>query len=311
MINKMSTKLHTTLCGIKLQNPTILASGIMGVSAASLKFVEQSGAGAVTLKSIGHIERTGHHNPTVFAWEEGIHNAVGLSNPGIDDAVPMMKEMVNTVSIPVIGSMFADKIDNFKIVAEKMSTTGVAAIEVNLSCPNTEHDFGRMFALDATMTSDLIKVVKNVSGNIPIFAKLSADSPDIADIGKAAEAAGADGITAINTLSGMVIDIHQKRPVLTNKVGGISGPAIRPMGVRAVYNLYKAVKIPIIGTGGINTGEDAIQYIMAGATAVGIGSGIYYRGIDIFKKVSEEMSQFMEKEGYKSLDEIRGVVHKI
>lgn len=307
----MSTTLHTTLCGINLTNPTILASGIMGVSAASLKFVQDNGAGAVTLKSIGHVERTGHHNPTVFAWDEGIHNAVGLSNVGIEEAIPMMRDMAATLTIPVIGSMFADKIDNFKMVAEKMSTTGVAAIEVNLSCPNTEDDFGRMFALDTHMTSDLIKAVKSAAGATPIFAKLSADSPDIAEIGKAAEAAGADGITAINTISGMIIDIHQKRPILTNKFGGISGPAIRPMGVRAVYNLYKAVKIPIIGTGGISTGEDAIQYIMAGATAVGIGSGIYYRGIDIFKKVTEEMNIFMEKEGYSSIEEIKGIAHNI
>ena len=307
----MSNALRTTICGMSLSNPTILASGIMGVSAASLQYVQDNGAGAVTLKSIGHVERTGHHNPTVFAWEEGIHNAVGLSNPGIDDAVPMIQEMVKTVSIPVIGSMFADKIDNFKMVAEKMSQSGVAAIEVNLSCPNTEDDFGRMFALDAKMTSDLIRAVKSVTGRIPVFAKLSADSPDISEIGKAAEEAGTDAITAINTISGMVIDIHQKRPILTNKAGGISGPAIRPMGVRAVYNLYKAVKIPIIGTGGINTGEDAIQYVMAGATAVGIGSGVYYRGIDVFKKISEEIKVFMENEGYSSLDEIRGIVHKV
>lgn len=306
----MSTNaLQTSFCGMTLSNPTILASGIMGVSTASLKFIQENGAGAVTLKSIGHGERAGHHNPTVIGWEEGIHNAVGLSNMGIDGSVPMIEDMVNVLDIPVIGSMFADKIDNFKTVAEKMAATGVAAIEVNLSCPNTEDDFGRMFALDASMTADLIKAVKSVSGRVPIIAKLSADSPDIADIGKAAEAAGADGITAINTLSGMIIDIYQKRPILTNKYGGISGPAIRPMGVRAVYNLYKAVNIPIIGTGGINTGEDAVQYIMAGATAVGIGSGVYYRGVEIFNKITEEMSVFMEKEGYTNLEEVRGIAH--
>lgn len=308
----MSTiSLHTTLCGISLQNPTILASGIMGVSASSLKFTQENGAGAVTLKSIGHIERTGHHNPTVLAWEEGIHNAVGLSNPGIDDAVSMITEMQKILTIPIIGSMFADKVDNFKKVAEKMAGAGVAGIEVNLSCPNTEDDFGRMFALDAGMTATLIKAVKSVTGTIPVFAKLSAESPDITEVAKAAEAAGADGITAINTLSGMIIDIKQRRPILTNKVGGISGPAIRPMGVRSVFNLYKTVKIPIIGTGGINTGEDAIQYIMAGATAVGIGSGVYYRGIDVFKKVTDEIIKYMEEEGYNSLDEIRGIVHNV
>ena len=302
--------LSVKLAGISLQNPTVLASGIMGVSASSLKFVEENGAGAVTLKSIGPTERTGHKNPTVFSWGEGIQNAVGLSNPGIDGSVEKIKTSVDRLSIPVFGSMFADTIENFQQVGEKMAATGVAAIEVNLSCPNTEDDFGRMFALDPTMTSDLIKAVKSVVGDIPIFAKLSADTFEIAEVGKAAEAAGADAITAINTISGMVIDITEKRPILTNKVGGISGPAIRPMGVRAVWNLYKAVKIPIIGTGGINSGDDAIEYIMAGATTVGIGSGVYYRGIDVFKKVCDEMSGFMEKEGYKSIEEMRGIAHQ-
>ncbi len=303
--------LSITIAGITLSNPTILASGIMGVSAASLKYVENSGAGAVTLKSIGPVERTGHHNPTVYSWGQGIHNAVGLSNPGIDDAVPIIESMVKTLTIPLIGSMFADKIDNFKMIAEKMKYTGVVAIELNLSCPNTEDDFGRMFALDAKMTSDLVGAVKKTVGNLPVFAKLSADSPDIAEIAKAAEASGADAITAINTVSGMMIDIKLRRPILTNKVGGLSGPAIKPIGVRAVSNIYKAVKIPIIGTGGINTGEDAIEYIMAGATAVGIGSGIYYRGIDVFKKVSDEIKLFMEQENISSLDEVRGIASKV
>ncbi len=297
--------------GLKLDNPTILASGMMGISAASLKYVENSGAGAVTLKSIGPTPRAGHHNPTVFAWEQGLQNAVGLSNPGIDAAVPIIEEMVTTLKIPLIGSMFADTIDNFKMIGEKMAAANVAAIEINLSCPNTADDFGRMFALDPNMTHEVVKTVKKVAGNKPVFAKLSADTPDIAEVAKAAEAAGANGITAINTVSGMIIDIHMKRPILTNKVGGLSGPAILPIGIRAVHTIYKAVKIPIIGTGGINTGQDAIQYIMAGATAVGIGSGIYYRGIDIFKKVTDEMKKFMNNYGYTNLESVRSVANTI
>jgi len=305
----MSVDLSVNLAGIKLQNPTILASGIMGVSAASLKFCEENGAGAVTLKSIGPTERTGHRNPTVFAWKQGLQNAVGLSNPGIDGSIEKMEQAVKILKIPLIGSMFADTIDNFKRIAEKMAKAGVSAIEVNLSCPNTEDDLGRMFALDAGMAAKLISAVKSQSGSLPIFAKLSAEHADIAEVGKAVEQAGADGLTAINTISGIILDIKQKRPILTNKVGGISGPAIRPMGVRAVWNLYNAVKIPIIGTGGINTGEDAIEYIMAGATAVGIGSGVWYRGIDVFKKVTDEMEEFMEQEGYKNIEEMRGEAH--
>ena len=301
--------LSVNLAGIKLQNPTILASGIMGISAASLKFCEENGVGAVTLKSIGHNERIGHNNPTVYVWENGIHNAVGLPNPGIDGSIDKISEMLDILSIPLIGSMFADTVANFVMVAEKMAALKPAIIELNLSCPNTADDLGRMYASDVKMTHDVVSAVKKVVGNIPLFAKLTADVTDIVEIGKSAEAAGADGLTAINTVSGINIDIHQKRPILTNKVGGLSGPAIRPIGVRAVWNLYQAVKIPIIGTGGINTGEDAIEYIMAGASAVGIGSGVWYRGIDVFKKVTDEMKVFMEKNNYHSIEDMKGIAH--
>ncbi len=305
----MSINLSVNLAGIKLKNPTILASGIMGISAASLKFCEENGAGAVTLKSIGHNERIGHNNPTVYVWENGIHNAVGLPNPGIDGSIDKMSEMLNVLSIPLIGSMFADTIDNFVMVAKKMAALNPAIIELNLSCPNTADDLGRMYASDVKMTHDVVSAVKKIVGNIPLFAKLTADVTDIVEIGKSAEAAGADGLTAINTVSGINIDIYQKRPILKNKVGGLSGPAIRPIGVRAVWNLYQAVKIPIIGTGGINTGEDAIEYIMAGASAVGIGSGVWYRGIDVFKKVTDEMKVFMEKNNYHSIEDMKGIAH--
>jgi dihydroorotate dehydrogenase (NAD+) catalytic subunit len=296
--------------GKTLRNPLILASGIMGVSTSSLRYVIENGAGAVTFKSIGPVERTGHKNPTVLNFGNGIQNAVGLSNPGIDDSIDKLTQAASERTVPIIGSMFADTIDNFKKVAEKMATTGVFAIEVNLSCPNTEDDFGRMFALDTKMTSDVVKAVKSAVGNIKVLAKISAESPDITEIAKSAEASGADGITAINTISGMVIDVKQKRPILTNKFGGISGPAIKPMGVKAVWNLYKSVKIPIIGVGGVNTGEDALEYIMAGASAVGIGSGVYYRGIDVFKKVNNEIISFMKENSCNGINEFIGIAHK-
>ncbi|QQS43343.1 dihydroorotate dehydrogenase [Candidatus Roizmanbacteria bacterium] len=302
--------LSVSLAGISLQNPTILASGIMGVSASSLKFVEEHGAGAVTMKSIGPTDRTGHKNPTVYSWGEGITNAVGLSNPGAEEGAAHLEEMKKILHIPVIASCFADTVDNIAKVAEKLLEKEPLALELNLSCPNTEDDFGCMFAMDPRVTERAVTLVKKTSGKTKIFVKLSPDASNIVTVAKAAEAAGADGITAINTLSGLIIDIHTKRPILKNTFGGLSGPAIRPVGVRAVYNLYEAVKIPIIGTGGINTGEDAIEYIMAGATAVGIGSGVYYRGIDVFGKVTEEMENFMDQNGYKSLEEMRGIAHK-
>lgn len=302
--------LSVNIAGIELPNPTVLASGLMGVSAATMKFVEKNGAGAITCKSIGPMERTGHHNPTVYAWEHGITNAVGLSNPGVDDSIPYLKETKELLQIPLFISIFADKVENFVKVAEKIMAIKPVMIELNLSCPNTENDLGRMFSLDPKTTANAVSSVKKISGKTKIFAKLNADVSDIVEIGKAAEQAGADGITTSNTLSSMIIDIRLKKPILKNKFGGLSGPAIKPIAMRAVYNLYKSIKIPIIGTGGINTGEDAIEYIMAGATAVGIGSGIYYRGIDIFKKVTEEMQKFMREEGYKSLDDMRGIAHQ-
>jgi len=301
--------LSVNLAGIKLSNPLILASGIMGVSTASMKYVEKSGAGAVTMKSIGPMERMGHHNPTVYSWGEGLHNAVGLSNPGIEIGAEHLSDMKKTLDIPVLASGFSDTIDNIVGVAEKLIGEEPDILELNLSCPNTEDDFGRMFALDPKATEKAVSSVKKIAGKTKIFAKLSPDSPDIGEIAKAAEAAGADGITAVNTLSGLVIDIKLKKPVLTNKFGGLSGPAIRPVAVRAVYNIYNAVKIPIIGTGGVNTGEGAIEMIMAGATAVGVGSAVYYRGIDVFKKINDEIQTFMKSEGYNSVEEMKGVAH--
>lgn len=303
--------LSTNLAGIKLKNPLILASGFMGVSTASLKFVETNGAGAVTMKSIGPMERVGHHNPTVYEWGQGITNAIGLSNPGIDDAIPIIKEAQSKLKIPLFVSIFADKIDNFVGMAEKLKEVNPVMVELNLSCPNTENDFGKMFALETDTTAKVTGRVKKVLGKIKVFVKLTPDASNISEIAKAAESAGADGITATNTLSGLIIDIRLRRPILTNKFGGLSGPAIKPVSIRAVYNLYKAVKIPIIGMGGITTGDDAIEFIMAGATALGVGSAIYYRGIDVFKKITQEMKKFMKEEGIKNLSEIRGVAHEL
>lgn len=309
MYNADMIDLQVNLAGIELKNPLVLASGIMGTSASSMKFIEQNGAGAVTMKSIGPVERTGHHSPTVYSWGQGITNAVGLSNPGPEGGKELIQEMKERLQIPVIASCFADTVDNIAKVAEKLIESEPVALELNLSCPNTEDDFGCMFALSSKATEKAVSSVKKISGKTKIFAKLTPDATNIDSIAKAAEAAGADGITATNTLSGLIIDVYTKRPVLTNRFGGLSGPAIRPVSIRAVFNLYKAVKIPIIGTGGVTTGIDAIEMIMAGATAVGVGSAIYYRGVDVFKKIADEMKEFMKNEGYKNLDEIRGIAH--
>lgn len=298
--------LQTTLCNIKLKNPTILASGILGVTKESINRIGKNGAGAVTLKSLCHEERVGNANPTMFAYEGGFLNAVGLPGQGIDSAIKDFQRLDN-LSVPVIGSIYGYKIKQFGEVAKKMSLLKPAMIEVDISCPHL--DYGKPYYSDPRLTAQVTKIVKKNSGRIPVSIKLSPNVYDIKEIAHAAERAGADAITAINTVTGMMIDVDARKPILSNKIGGVSGPALKPVAVRCVYEAYETVKIPIIGTGGVTYGKDALEMIMAGATAVGIGTAVYYRGIDVFKKVCDEMEAWMKKNKVKSLNEIRGVAH--
>ena len=297
--------LDVNLCGVKLRNPTILASGILGVTKESIDRIGKSGAGAVTLKSLCHEERKGNPNPTMFGYDNVFLNAVGLPGQGIDNAIKDFGRL-NNLSVPVIGSIYGYKIGQFGQVAKKMASLKPALIEVDISCPHM--DYGKPYYADAGLTAKVTKEVKK-NAKMPVSIKLSPNVYDIKEIAHAAEEAGADAITAINTATGMAIDIDAKKPILANKIGGISGPALKPIAVRCVYEIFEEVKIPIIGTGGVTYGKDAIEMIMAGATAVGIGTAVYYRGIDVFRKVCNEMEEWMKKNKVKSLDEIRGAAH--
>ena len=299
--------LQVELCKIKLKNPLILASGILGVTKESINRIGKAGAGAVTLKSLCHEERQGNANPTMFAYNGVFLNAVGLPGQGINSALKDFGRL-NNLSVPVVGSIYGYRIEQFGEVTKKMVSLKPAMIEADISCPHL--DYGKPYYADANLTAKVTKVVKKNSGKIPVSIKLSPNVYDIKEIAHSAEKSGADAITAINTASGMVIDIEARKPILDNKIGGISGPALKPIAVRCVYEVYETVKIPIIGTGGVTYGKDAVEMVMAGATAVGIGTGIYYRGIGIFKKVCDEMIARMKKNKVKSLDEIRGVAHK-
>ncbi len=302
--------LKTNIAGVELKNPTILASGILGVTGSSLVNVAKSGAGAVTTKSIGLEERKGHHNPIIVEFESGLINAVGLSNPGVDEFREEISYAVKNAKVPVVASIFGRTIDEFGIVAEKVSKAKPNLIEVNISCPNVEDEFGKPFGADAKTAAKITETVKNRT-KIPIIVKLTPNVPNIKDIAKAVEQAGADALSAINSLGpGMIIDIKTVKPILANKQGGVSGPAIRPIAVRCVYDIYEIVDIPVIGIGGITYGKDAIEMMMAGASAVGIGSGVYYRGIDVFRKVCDEIKGFMEEEGYFNLKQIIGKAHE-
>jgi len=281
----------------------MLASGIMDEDAGSMNRIFKSGAGAVVTKSIGLKPRDGYPNPTAIELEHGIINAMGLPNPGINNFSDEIKTL-KTLKIPVIGSIFGSNAKEFTQLAEKMQEYGADAIELNMSCPHAK-GYGLEIGSDPKLVKEITSNVKK-SVKIPVFVKISPNLTNIVEIAKAAESAKADAVVAINTVKAMKIDLETKTPVLSNKIGGYSGKAIKPIGVRCVYEISKNIKTPVIGVGGITTGEDAIEYFMAGASAVQIGSAVYYRGIDSFKKICKEIEEWMEKHNYKNLSELIG-----
>jgi dihydroorotate dehydrogenase (NAD+) catalytic subunit len=297
-----------------LPTPLVLASGILGTEAELMARVARSGAGAVTAKSCSLGPRIGHPNPTVVAWEHGLINAVGLANPGVEAEVEELvrtKDLLRPLGAALVASVFADTIENFARVAARVAEAGPDLIEVNISCPNVHDEFGTPFAADAAASAEVTAAIKEaVAGLAPVLVKLSPNVADIVTIARAVERAGADGITAINTLTGMVIDVHARHPILANRTGGLSGPAIRPLAVRCVYEIYQAVDLPIVGTGGVSSGRDAVEMIMAGATAVGVGSAVYGEGPEAFRRICDEMDALMFDLGYGQVEEMRGAAHR-
>lgn len=300
-------EINTKIASLTIKNPTMLASGLMDEDAGSMKRIFDSGAGAVVTKSIGLEPRIGYPNPTIIELEYGVLNAMGLPNPGIIAYEEEIKKLKKH-EILVIGSIFGSKSREFIELSKKMQKYGVDALELNMSCPHAK-GYGLEIGSDAKLVREITANVKK-STDIPVFVKLSSNVTDIIEIAKAAEEGNADGIVAINTVKAMKIDIELKTPVLANKIGGYSGKAIKPIGVRCVYEIAKHIDIPIIGVGGITTGKDLIEYLMAGASAVQIGSGIYYRDLDVFNKVCNETKKWMKKHGYNNITEIIGAAQK-
>jgi dihydroorotate dehydrogenase (NAD+) catalytic subunit len=305
--------LSVSLCGVRFPNPLVLASGVLGTEAALMERVARCGAGGITSKSCGPSPRTGHPNPTVLDWGVGLINAVGLANPGVEAETAILDETrtrLEPLGVPLIASIFAETAEGFAEVARRIGAAHPDLIEANISCPNVAAEFGRPFALDARSAAEVTHAVKEAT-LIPVSVKLSPNTPDLASIARAVVEAGADALTAINTLGpGMIIDLESGQPILANRVGGVSGPAIRPIAVRCVYELARAVPVPIIGTGGVTSGEDALQMIMAGAALVGVGSAVYWRGPEVFAAMQQEISAWMDAHHVHSLSEIRGRAHE-
>lgn len=305
--------LSQNVLGITFENPTVLASGIWGITANGWKEVARNGAGGVTTKSLWCKAHQGHRNPTIIESDNWMLNAVGLPDAGPEKAKEEISEYMKDKPVPLIANIVAGSIDDFAKAAAAIAPLNPDAFEVNISCPNVEDEFGKPFACSAPDAAAVTKAVRAVIGDVPMFVKLSPNVDNIGAIAVACAEKGADGFTVINTVGpGMAIDLRSRMPILANKVGGMSGPAIKPIAVKCIADVYAATegKKPIIGTGGVYSGEDALELILAGATLIGIGSAVSKRGPDVFKKVCDEMQYWCTNEGIDDIADMVGGMHK-
>lgn len=298
-------ELNTEISGLKLRNPTMLASGILGVSGETLRRVVEAGAGAVVTKSSSLKPREGNSGPTIVEVPVGLLNAIGLASPGVSEMGDEVNEAKKS-GAPVIVSVFGFSVTDYSRSARIAESLGADAVELNVSCPHVSGvaEVGQ----DANIVGKTTRRVKETV-DIPVFVKLSPNVANVAQIGRAAEKAGADAVTAINTLRAMAIDIDVRMPVLSAKIGGLSGPAIKPVAVRCVYELSEKLKIPIVGVGGITGWEDAVEFLLAGASAVQIGTAILHKDLRVFSEVVEGISAYMKKNGFTNVSELVGLGH--
>jgi len=296
------------LAGLRLANPTMLASGILGYATETLERIVEGGAGAVVTKSVGITPREGYANPTIVQTNCGLINAMGLPNPGIDEFVKEIHEAKNTLNVPLIVSVYGFSTEEYAKVAKKAMNAGADAVELNVSCPHVK-ETGSEIGQNPKILTDVVEKVKAVVDK-PVFVKLSPNVTSIAETAEAAVKAGADAITAINTVKAMAIDTETAMPILSNRTGGLSGSAIKPIAVRCVYEIYEHVKVPIIGCGGIVNWRDAVEFMLAGATAVQIGTAVALKGPNVFKAVNQGIDAYLKKKCFRSVEEIVGLSHR-
>ncbi|MEM2118390.1 MAG: dihydroorotate dehydrogenase [Candidatus Bathyarchaeia archaeon] len=301
-------RLTINLAGLKLANPTMLASGILGYSAETLESIVAGGAGAVVTKSVGLKPRVGYANPTAVQVDCGLINAMGLPNPGIDEFVKEIRQAKKVLNVPLIVSVYGFSEEEYAVVSKKAADAGADALELNVSCPHVKETGSEI----GQRSEILSKVIKKVKATVdkPVFVKLSPNVASIADIAEAAAKAGADALTAINTIKAMAIDPETTMPILGNKLGGLSGSAIKPIAVRCVYDIYERVKVPIIGCGGIASWRDAVEFFLAGASAVQIGTAIAIEGLSVFRRVTRGLDAYLRCKGFRNVGEIVGLSHR-
>ena len=300
-------RLAVNLPGLKMKNPVMPASGTFGFGdVPQARKYDLNRLGAIVIKTTTPQARTGNPQPQIAVLNDGVLNSVGLTNPGVNvvagEKIPHLKHQYP--DLPLVASIGGASVEDYVMVTERLAATGlVDALELNISCPNVKHG-GMAFGTDPQVAEKLTKAVKAVSGDVPVYVKLTPNVTDIVEIAQAVEAGGADGLSMINTLLGMKINLKTRKPVLGNIMGGLSGTAIKPLAIRMIYQVSHAVNIPIIGEGGISSAEDVIEFFLAGASAVQVGSAHFHDALAM-PHIIEQLPQAMARVGIGSLAELR------
>lgn len=298
--------LSVNFCGIEMKNPVTVASGTFGSGMEYSDFVDLSKLGAVTTKGVANVPWAGNPTPRIAEVYGGMLNAIGLQNPGIDTFVERDLKFLKNYDTKVIVNVCGRSVQDYVEVVERLGDSeDVDLLEINVSCPNVKEG-GIAFGVDPKALENITKEVK-AKAKQPVIMKLSPNVSDIAEMARAAVSGGTDALSLINTITGMKIDINRRTFAIANKTGGMSGPAVKPVAVRMVYQVASAVDVPIVGMGGISTAEDALEFIMAGATMVSVGTANFANPM-VTLDIINGIEKFMEEKGIKSLDEIRGCV---
>lgn len=300
--------LKVKLPGLDLKNPIIPASGTFGFGEEFASYYDLNILGSIMIKATTEKVKRGNCGPRIAETTAGMLNSIGLQNPGLEKVINEKLPFLAQYNLPIIANVAGTSLDEYVLVAKELSkVTNVGALEINISCPNVTKG-GMGFGTDAKLVYELTKKIKEVSLK-PVYIKLSPNVTNIVEIATAAKQGGADGLTLINTLLGMRIDLKTGKPILGNKMGGFSGPAIKPVALRMVYQVYEAVKIPIIGMGGIASAEDVLEFLYAGASAVAIGT---MNLVDpyICKKIIDDLPKVLAKYGFNDINEAIGYAHK-
>ena len=298
--------LKVNIAGVEFENPITTASGTFGYGREYAEFIDLNKIGGISVKGVSNTPWKGNPPPRVMETYGGMLNSVGLQNPGVDYFIEREIPFLRNYSTKIIVNACGHSVEEYEAVCEKLNDADIDIVELNISCPNIAEG-GKAFGQDAEATSVVVSRAKAKLTKKPLMVKLSPNVTDVASIAKAAETAGADALSLINTLLGMKIDIYKRQAPFKNKVAGLSGPAIKPVALRMVYQAAKAVKIPILGMGGISCGEDAIEFMMAGARAIAVGTA-NFQDPEASIKVLVQMEEFMDKEGITDINEIVGII---